>query len=253
MLGRLTGNEEKKRILVCLKPDGKKVFEKEVTGRNNKSAHPIEGPDGTIYHVSDRGKSLIAMTPEGELKWESKLAQPISWAPAIDHKGNLFIATGDHQDNMSEQKFSVVCIDGSNGSQKWEQNIKSPVESPPIINGDSVYIVLPENLGTGQKRAYLKVSRDGSSMEILNKASDDGDGIKYLPDNSVLTRTDGYNGNNYQVVPMGSLKCVAPEGSSEVSESGKAKPGKIEMNDDAVIIGGVKLKRGKWLGLFGQW
>lgn len=253
IMDRLIGKEEKKRILVCLKPDGKEIFEKEVVSLNTNSAHPIEGPNGTIYHVSDMGKSLIAMAPEGELKWESKLDQPISRTPAIDDKANIFITTGDFRDSSGRQKTSIICIDGNDGVQKWEHTTKRVIESPPIINGDSVYMAVSENISTDEKKGYYKVNRDGSSLEFFNKTSDDGVGIRYLPDNSVFTRTDGYNGNNYMVVPMGSLKCVSPESVADTPQGGNAGTGKIEFNDDTVVIGGVKLKRGKWLGLFGQW
>lgn len=248
LMRRMRGKSDKKRFLICLNPDGSKKFEKEVIKTDYRSVCATEGPDGTIYHLSDGGESLNAITPDGEEKWKCPTDR-ISWAPVIDEKGNIYVATGSECLGVVPES-SIVCIDSKDGSKKWEHKIDRAATAPPLFKGDFIYLKVSKQYKDGSVDGYMKVNRDGSSVEFLNETANDGDALKYLSDGTLITRTGGYYNNNYQAVQMTSLGSISPDMKSEMVQD---KSGTIEVKDKSVVIGGVELKRGKHLGLFGHW
>jgi outer membrane protein assembly factor BamB len=55
-------------------------------------ATPARGPDGTIY-VGNDAERLLALSPDGRLRWEAEVSGLVRAQPALAPDGRLFIST----------------------------------------------------------------------------------------------------------------------------------------------------------------
>ena len=82
-------------------------------------------PDGTIYQGTFDGK-LVAVTPQGEIKWTFKAGREIKSSPAIGDEGTIYFGSRD-------RKFYAVT---PGGKLKWTFSTGAWVDSSPAIADD---------------------------------------------------------------------------------------------------------------------
>jgi outer membrane protein assembly factor BamB len=65
-------------------------------GPGRQTSSPTLGPDGTVYVVSGVGR-LVALTPEGQVKWSLVTGPSVRSAPALGRDGTVYVASMDGQ------------------------------------------------------------------------------------------------------------------------------------------------------------
>ena len=86
---------------------------------------PAIAPDGTIYQAIYTGK-LLAVTPEGQVKWTFKAGREVTSSPAIGDDGTIYFGSRDW-------KFYAV---SPQGRLKWTFPTGAWVDSSPAIGED---------------------------------------------------------------------------------------------------------------------
>jgi len=86
---------------------------------------PAIAPDGTIYQATFLG-DLVAVTPEGRLKWAFQAGREIKSSPAIADDGTIYFGSRD-------RKFYAVT---TNGNLKWTFPTGAWVDSSPAIGAE---------------------------------------------------------------------------------------------------------------------
>ena len=86
---------------------------------------PTLAPDGTIYQGTFHGW-LLALTPDGKLKWRFKTALEIKSSPAVAVDGDIYFGSRD-------RKFYALTPDGK---LKWSFATGAWVDSSPAIAAD---------------------------------------------------------------------------------------------------------------------
>ena len=98
---------------------------------------PAIAPDGTVYVVADKS-SLLAINPDGDLKWsfggEKYLISP--QRPSISGNGVIYV-TGKEVEN-GEERYFVYGID-SNGKLIWKYEIDGEGNAPALGNDGFLY------------------------------------------------------------------------------------------------------------------
>jgi outer membrane protein assembly factor BamB len=86
---------------------------------------PAIAPDGTIYQANFAGK-LLAITPQGKVKWTFQINSEIKSSPAIADDGTVYFGARD-------RKFYAV---SPHGKLKWTFPTGAWIDSSPAIAGD---------------------------------------------------------------------------------------------------------------------
>ena len=86
---------------------------------------PAIAPDGTIYQANFAGK-MLAVTPQGRVKWAFKINSEIKSSPAIADDGTIYFGARD-------RKFYAVT---PQGKLKWTFPTGAWIDSSPAIAGD---------------------------------------------------------------------------------------------------------------------
>ena len=86
---------------------------------------PALAPDGTIYQAAFDGK-LVAVTPQGEIKWTFKSSLEIKSSPAIADDGTIYFGSRD-------RKFYAITPEGK---LKWIFPTGAWIDSSPAIGAD---------------------------------------------------------------------------------------------------------------------
>ena len=86
---------------------------------------PAIAPDGTIYQATFDG-SLLAITPQGRVRWTFKINSEIKSSPAIADDGTVYFGARD-------RKFYAVT---PRGKLKWTFPTAAWVDSSPAIGAD---------------------------------------------------------------------------------------------------------------------
>ncbi len=248
LLQKLFPPNEKTHYLVCLNPDGTKKFETEVIPNDYGSNHAIEGSNGNIFYLSDKGKSLNAMTPEGESLWTFS-GENISHSPVADGKGNIYITTGFTLILHDPPESSVICIDEKTGEKKWERKFERGIETEPLLTDNGIALKVTKTFETGSEPGFIQLNEKGADIGFLKETAGDGDGLVYLNNNHVVTRSGG----KYILKPFMELNRINPGTAQDLTGTKAGETGKIEVKEKSVVIGGVTLKRGKFSGIFGHW
>ncbi|MEJ0090199.1 MAG: PQQ-binding-like beta-propeller repeat protein [Limisphaerales bacterium] len=106
--------------------------------RFDGESSPAIGTDGTIYQATFDGK-LLAITPEGEIKWTFKMGHEIKSSPAIADDGTIYFGARD-------RKFYAVTPEGK---LKWTFPTGAWIDTSPAIGADgTVYF------GSWDKKFY---------------------------------------------------------------------------------------------------
>ena len=101
---------------------------------------PTIAPDGTIY-VSDIGFRIVAVNPNGSLKWELKTSGEVVGSPAVGFDGTVYVAIDDPPPATTCEAALNKCLVALNpdGTIKWAQStIYHPVDafSSPAVGSD---------------------------------------------------------------------------------------------------------------------
>jgi outer membrane protein assembly factor BamB len=91
----------------------------------DSDSSPALAPDGTIYQATFNGK-LVAITPQGKIKWTFKTPLEIKSSPAIADDGTIYFGTRD-------RKLYAVAPDGK---LKWAFATGGWIDSSPAIGAD---------------------------------------------------------------------------------------------------------------------
>jgi outer membrane protein assembly factor BamB len=91
----------------------------------NADASPAIAPDGTIYQASFEGY-LLAVTPQGNIKWTFRINSEIKSTPAIGDDGTIYFGARD-------RKFYAVT---PQGKLKWTFPTGAWIDSSPAIASD---------------------------------------------------------------------------------------------------------------------
>ena len=86
---------------------------------------PALAPDGTIYQATFDGK-LVAVTPQGEIKWTFKTPLEIKSSPAIGDDGTIYFGSHD--------KYFYALTHA--GTLRWKFPTQGQIISSPAINSD---------------------------------------------------------------------------------------------------------------------
>jgi outer membrane protein assembly factor BamB len=86
---------------------------------------PAIAPDGTIYQATFDGR-LLAVTPQGRLKWTCRAGREIESSPAIADDGTIYFGSRD-------RKFYAVTPEGR---LKWTFATGAWIDSSPAIGAD---------------------------------------------------------------------------------------------------------------------
>jgi outer membrane protein assembly factor BamB len=102
---------------------------------------PTIGPDGTIY-VSDVDFRVLAVNPNGTLKWEVATAGEVVGSPAVAPDGTVFVEVDDPGPPVGVCQVLNKCILAlnSDGSVKWALQNFGEFDSPAIGPDGTVYV-----------------------------------------------------------------------------------------------------------------
>src|SRR5277367_718403 len=91
----------------------------------DNDSSPALALDGTIYQATFDGK-LVALTPQGEIKWTFKTPLEIKSSPAVADDGTIYFGSRD-------RKLYAVTPEGK---LKWTFAAGAWIDSSPAIGAD---------------------------------------------------------------------------------------------------------------------
>jgi outer membrane protein assembly factor BamB len=186
---------------------------------------PTIGPDGTIY-VSDVGFRIIAVTPDGSLKWQVWTQGEVVDSPAVGSDGTIYVQIDDPPQLPPCGTVLNKCLVALNpdGTIKWTLRDMGEFDSPAVGSDGTVYIdglavgpdgaVKWESPGTFSSPSIgLDGTIYGSAGNGVYAVNPDGTVHWRFPSNSTGVSIDsagtiyfGNAGNIYALNPDGSLK-----------------------------------------------
>jgi outer membrane protein assembly factor BamB len=98
---------------------------------------PIIGPDGTIY-ASDEGGGVVAVHPDGTLKWEVAASGEVFGPPALGPDGTVYVGVDD-PDPSGACGQCLLAIN-PDGTVKWGVLHIGTFFSPAVGSDGTVYI-----------------------------------------------------------------------------------------------------------------
>jgi outer membrane protein assembly factor BamB len=105
-------------------------------GPGRTTSSPTLGPDGTIYVVNQGGR-LMAVTPEGQVRWSMQVGPALKANPTLGYDGTIYVPSMDG-------KLYAVAPNSNDASLKWTfdfgQNLgPTPlkVDKAPPAGGDA--------------------------------------------------------------------------------------------------------------------
>jgi outer membrane protein assembly factor BamB len=156
----------------------------------NIETSPAIASDGTIYIGNDGGK-LLALNPDGTLKWSFDAEGQIRSSPAIGSDGTIYFGT--------ETNGRVYAVN-PDGSQKWfYQNVFGSIfsSSPAIGTDGTIYI------GGGEGFLHA-INPNGTAKWVFNTGSE----IYSSP--SIAS-----DGTIYIISAFGNIFAITPEGATK--------------------------------------
>jgi len=144
LAGYLTdSNQNSEDILYSINPGGKLKWSVTILplagyGSYPTISSPTIGPDGTIY-VSAMGVYVVAIRPDGTLKWELAAGGTVLDPPAVAPDGTVYVGIDDP--DPSGLCFQCLEALNPNGTVKWGALGYDPGYSSPAIGSyGTVYI-----------------------------------------------------------------------------------------------------------------
>ena len=115
--------------LDAINPDGTLKWGSTLQTGSGLESSPVISADGTIY-VGGAG-GLVALNPDGIVKWSSSSGGPVNSSPAVGSDGTIYVGSNDH---------NLYAIN-PDGTQKWAFTTGNAVESSPAIGADATIYV----------------------------------------------------------------------------------------------------------------
>ncbi len=135
-----SSSEQPEGILYAINPAGRMIWNLTLVnfqGYDSLSS-PTIGPDGTIY-TSDVGFRVVAVHPDGTLKWQLITDGEVFDSPAVASDGTLYVGVDD-PDPVGFCDQCLLALD-PNGTVRWGSIPKRAGFSWPAIGSDgTVYI-----------------------------------------------------------------------------------------------------------------
>ncbi len=261
--------------------EGGKVFA--VDGENGKKlweydtdnwivAAPKLGPDGTLYATGDNNDNRVYAldSKTGKEKWKFKAGGWITSTPVIGPKNEIIFGCWDKK---------VYSLDGNTGKKLWEMPTGGDVRGNPLLGSDGTVYV-----GSRDGNVYALDSRDGAvkwkrkaGTEVVSSPVMDKKGNIYVGDVSgKVVAFDSRNGHKkweFQthgkiigspavsddgIVFVGSAdktiyaldtnkleKIISGMDTDDNEKPENKPPLVIDVQNDFVVIGGVKVPRKK--------
>lgn len=102
---------------------------------------PTIGADGIIY-VSDVGFRIIAVNPDGSLKWQVHTNGEVVGPPAVASNGTVYVSVDDPGPPVGACQFFNKCLLALNpdGSVRWSRLIFTGFDSPAVGPDGTVYV-----------------------------------------------------------------------------------------------------------------
>ncbi|MCE1247437.1 MAG: PQQ-binding-like beta-propeller repeat protein [Firmicutes bacterium] len=230
-------SDNRKSSLVCLNPDGTLRFKKEFKPSMLSGAMQTQSPDGSIAFVTDDRK-LAVISPDGKdintLSFEKCIIKP----PVADKDGNFLVVFGPGADFGNTEDpipSSLACIDRNTGKPRWEQFLGGTAMSQALPEGGNVYIKISRDGEFDNPERMLRIKTDGTEARYI-KMVDEQENLSVMPDGELVT----VNGEKHTKTK---LHYAAEK--PETTQSNPKTPGKIEVETEFVVIGGIKLKKQK--------
>jgi outer membrane protein assembly factor BamB len=133
-------------ILYALTPGGQLKWNLTISNSGegvDTLTSPTIGPDGTIY-VSDVGFRVVAVSPDGTLKWQFRTNGEVVGSPAVAPDGTVYVGVDDP--DLTDQCVLALnkCLLALNpdGTLKWGTLFlqTSGFSSPAVGSDGSVYV-----------------------------------------------------------------------------------------------------------------
>ena len=235
-------------------------------------AAPKLGPDGTLYATGDNNDNQVYAldSKTGKEKWKFKAGGWITSTPVIGADNQVIFGCWDKK---------VYSLDGKTGKKLWELPTGGDVRGNPLIAPDGTVYV-----GSRDGNVYALNSKDGrlkwkrkAGKEVVSSPVMDKKGNIYVGDISgKVVSFDGKTGykkwefqtngkvmgspsiSDDGIVYIGSAdktiyaldtnkldKIISGMDTDESDKSGNKPPLVIDVQDDFVVIGGVKVPRKK--------
>ncbi|MCE1247562.1 MAG: PQQ-binding-like beta-propeller repeat protein [Firmicutes bacterium] len=192
---------------------------------------PVLGNDGTVYCGSNDHK-LHAVNPiTGEKKWEFETGNLVITEPSIGNNGEVILGSMDN---------NVYFLDPQTGREKWKFETDGEIRTTPKqLKDGTVWIVSDRNqiYGVNPENGVKQWSNKAPSYVHCSPDSDERGNFYMECNDSKLY--------SYKIPSarerMEALKAKAdPELAAK-----KQKDMSVKVEDDFVIIGGIKLEKKK--------
>jgi large repetitive protein len=215
-------------VLYAISPDGRMIWNLTLAnfqGYDSLSS-PTIGPDGTIY-TSDVGFRVVAVHPDGTLKWELLTNGEVFDSPAIAPDGTVYVGIDDPDSQGVCLSQCFVALD-SNGAVKWGLPIYGGGFSSPAVGSDGTVYV--RGLAIDSNGTLKWQDRPFSSPSIGSDGTIYGSGSEGDIYGSI-------GGGLYALTPDGTLKWHFPLNSSGGSCSPTGGCSYFSVQESSVAIG----------------
>lgn len=181
IVGSIGDWESENQYLYAINPDGTQKWSYLIDDSIESSIAPVIDHEGNIYVVTD-GFKLIALSENGEFKWEIKRPVSIWLTPIIINTGNIITSSFD---NMM---FSL----NSDGTEQWSVPIDQyTIGTLPVIDSNgSIFVNV--NLNLEDRMRLVAFNLDGTIQSVFTLPEGDIWTGPALGNNGIL-----YVGANY--------------------------------------------------------
>lgn len=161
--------------VVCITPEGTVKWLCPITtaGITDQGGIVI-APDGTIYASmkmsGEYAGGIVAVNPDGSLKWHFQKFENVSSAPVVDRSGNIIFATeagnlyivapDGQQELLAVDMAKVIAESSSSVSADWTPG-KGKIWSSPILSDEGVIYFGLTNVADATKSLLVAVKAGG--------------------------------------------------------------------------------------------
>ncbi len=240
-------------LLIRLNPDGSEKFRVSVEDwPNTVDGALCQGPDGTVYTLQNNG-FVKGYSPEGtEIFSRQITGKGLApgkgmnpwYPPVIDKFGNMYLFVN------RGQSAELIRLD-KDGNEIWRKETRDRYTSRPHLlpDGNIAIGMEDEHIHVFDMRGRHKMKFLIGSEERINKANGYGmrDNIKIVDDFAIneVGRIFVSAGNRTLAYDSRIELQEKITGKMEGTETVSLNDGTITLEDENVVIGGVKLKRNR--------
>jgi outer membrane protein assembly factor BamB len=182
----------------------------------------VIGNNGTVYAAN--GRSLVAISSKGEVKWDLRIRGDQSFTPALGYSGNVHVGS----------RSGIVTISPS-GKFVWNFTTDTPIVCPPTV-GNDWRVYFSQDYGPSELQYYLYCVLPNGTL-----------GWKYnLGPSGLSSPAIGYDGMIYAVGGINStfgsasrIVAIRPNGTLDwsklINSSVESSP---VVTNDTIYVGG---------------